>query len=325
MNTLPLTRRERIIGGLIGLLVGDACGVPVEFSSRSERDSAPVFGMRGWGTHHQPAGTWSDDGAMALAHVDAFLKHGWDPHAHLDAFCQWYQNGRYSAHGHAFDIGVTTRLALRRFSNGRPLCDIGGARERDNGNGSLMRMLPVACYWAQEDAATIIARAAEASALTHAHPRSCLACAYYALVISRLLRGGSYAQSMAWANDHIVHAAHMRSAELTHFAPLLDGSVIHLSRNRVCSSGYVMSTLTAALWCCHHYGTDYRTCVLAAVNLGGDTDTIAAIVGSIAGVHLGLSAIDRNWVSQIPKSSAVFDQAEQFAYHCTASAAGVAP
>ena len=313
-SILTLTHSERIIGGLIGLIVGDACGVPVEFSSRSERDAAPVCGMRGWGTHHQPAGTWSDDGAMALAHVDAFIRHGWNPEAHLEAFCRWYYHGQYSAHGQAFDIGVTTRLALRRYRNDQPLAAIGGAGERDNGNGSLMRMLPVACWWAQSDNAAIVEGAQAASALTHAHPRARLACALYALVCAQLLRGCDGASALARAATAIDPL--MPDDEAPHFAPLLSAECLHWPRQQVTSDGYVLSTLIAALWCLHRHGPDVQGCILEAVNLGGDTDTTAAVAGGLSGLQGGLSAINRNWMSLLPRSSELLAQAERFADCC---------
>jgi ADP-ribosylglycohydrolase len=311
-----LLPRDRIMGGLVGLVVGDALGVPVEFSRRHERDRDPVRGMRGYGTHAQPMGTWSDDGALALAHAAAFVEHGWDPAAHLRAFLAWFDRADYTAHGVVFDVGNATRQALARFRDGLPLTEIGGRADRDNGNGSLMRILPASCWWAGAPATAVIAHLGEASALTHAHVRSRLCCALHALIADGLLSRRPIIQALAEAGAAL--APHVPAGERAVLAPLLDGSCLALDRAAVPSDGHVVSTLMAAVWCLHRHA-DFAEAVLEAVNLGDDTDTTGAVTGGLAGLRCGLSGIPRPWIACLPRRVALLGLAERFAEACLAA------
>lgn len=314
----PLLVRDRLIGGVVGALVGDALGVPVEFCERAERDRDPVRGMRGWGTHAQPRGTWSDDGALTMAHIAAFLEHGWDPDRHLRAFADWYERAEFSARGRVFDIGRTTRAAIKRYLAGVPAARCGRASERDNGNGSLMRHLPVACWWAADGSDALIEGALAASALTHAHPRACWSCAIHALVVAGMLERRPLHEALARSAETVW--ARLPPEERPHFAPLLDLSCLRWPRERVPSDGYVLSSLMAACWCVHRHD-GYAAAVLEAVNLGGDADTIACIAGGLAGLRCGLTGIPRAWVSCLARSRWVLAQAERFADACLARAA----
>lgn len=308
-----VTIRDRLIGGIVGLVIGDAIGVPVEFSSRLERKQDPVQGMRAWGTHLQPRGTWSDDGALALAHADAFMTGGWCPESHLEAFAAWYRDGAYAARGQRFDIGGTTSRALRRYLAGADLDLVGGQAEHDNGNGSLMRILPASCWWAGEaalDQATALGRA---SALTHAHPVSRLACAWHGRLVAGLLAERSVAAILAQAGREL---ADVEAGEGVRFAALAAGEVLHLPCHRVPSDGFVISTLAAASWCLDRH-PDYAGAVLAAVNLGGDTDTTAAVVGGLAGLRCGFSGLPRAWTTCLPRRRWLLTLAEGFAEACT--------
>jgi ADP-ribosyl-[dinitrogen reductase] hydrolase len=147
-SSLPISRRERILGGLWGSLVGDALGVPVEFKDRATVQADPVRNLRGHGTHNQPPGTWSDDGALILCTVDSLIRSRFDTQDMGERFVQWMCRGLWTSWGEAFDVGVATRDALMRIDEGRPAEQAGGADERSNGNGSLMRILPVALRFA---------------------------------------------------------------------------------------------------------------------------------------------------------------------------------
>lgn len=313
----PLLTRERIVGGIVGALVGDALGVPVEFGERRERERDPVRGMRAFGTHGQPRGTWSDDGALTMAHVAAFLEHGWDPQQHLAAFAAWYTRGQYSARGSAFDVGTTTRAAIERFLSGIPATDCGGDSERDNGNGSLMRNLPVACWWASSPVETVIEMAQAASALTHAHPRARWACAVHALIVREMLVRRPLHEALLRVSELVWER--LPEAERPHFAPLLDLSALRWPRERVPSDGYVLSSLLAACWCVHRHDA-FAATVLEAVNLGNDTDTVAAIAGGLAGLRCGLTGIPRAWTSCLARGRWVLAMAERFADACLARA-----
>ena len=271
---------DRIIGGLLGTLVGDALGVPVEFTGRSMRDQDPVTGMRGYGTWNQPPGTWSDDGAMTLASADNLTAYGWDLDRLMEGFRRWYDEAWWTAHGKVFDIGGTTRMAIIDYRICTDASTSGRCDDHCNGNGSLMRILPVSAYLAGTASEDRIRRAGDASAVTHAHIRSRLCCAWHAQWCAAVL-AGSDARGAAGKASQRLHRE-IPAEERPHLARLLDGTAMDLPRVRVPSDGYVVSTLEAAQWClAQHAG--FAEAVLAAVNLGGDTDTTGAVVGGMAG------------------------------------------
>jgi len=194
--------KDKILGGIIGLCVADALGVPVEFQSRESLKRNPVTDMQGYGTYNQPPGTWSDDTSMTLCLLDS-LATGLDYSDIMQKFLLWYNKAEYTPHGNVFDIGIATRNALVRYKQGTPALQCGGTSEYDNGNGSLMRILPLAFYLRQQygssytdnsEAFNIIHNV---SSLTHAHKRSLIACGIYLAVAEQLfdandLKSGVY-------------------------------------------------------------------------------------------------------------------------------------
>lgn len=173
--------RERVLGGAWGAIVGDALGVPVEFTDREERKKHPVTDMRGYGSHDQSPGTWSDDSALALCTVESLLN-GFDLHDIGQRFVRWYREGHWTPGGNVFDIGGTTRSAIISLSRGTDP-EVAGDDENCNGNGSLMRILPVALRFADSTADQLLFRVHQASSLTHRHLRSQMACGFYCLMV----------------------------------------------------------------------------------------------------------------------------------------------
>jgi len=305
--------RDRLKGSLIGVLVGDALGVPVEFISRSTRDQDPVTGMRGYGTWNQPPGTWSDDGSMTLVTADSLTTRGWDLHGLMSGYLDWLDLNSWTPHGKVFDIGNRTRNSLLLYRIDRDISDCGGDEENDNGNGSLMRCQPISCWLFGQDLETQMRLAGEASALTHAHIRTRLCCAWHALWCEAVLSDRDVRMAARFASDRL--RRHIPANERLRLERILDGSVMDLDRTNVPSSGYVISTLEASLWCLaqHH---DFRSTVLAAVNLGGDTDTTAAVTGGMAGLHYGLSSIPSEWINALARRDEVLALADRFADAC---------
>lgn len=264
--TLTATMRDAVYG----LAVADALGVPYEFRARN---TFCATGPVGFGSHGQPAGTFSDDTSMTLATCDSLRATG----GALDAddlrarFLAWSEGGSYAVDGTVFDIGITTSIAL---SQGRGL-----AGENDCGNGSLMRMVPLAFVEASDDG---IARA---SAITHAHPVACRACTIYVHVARDLARGHTIAEAVARIGD-----------TEPPFERLHD--IASLPREGIRSDGYVVDTLEAALWCLA-ITDSYEACALTAVNLGDDTDTVAAVAGGLDGIAYGEDAIPRAWLDAL--------------------------
>ncbi len=301
--------RGRIVGGLLGLVVGDALGVPVEFFQRETLDRRPLTAMIGHGTHGQPPGTWSDDSSLALATAASLVDVGYDPADMMSRFAGWLDRAEMSPHGEVFDVGIATSHAIRRFTDGHPP-EWGGRDEMDNGNGSLMRIMPLSCYTHRLSPQAICERAFEVSALTHAHPRSKLCCAYFSLLIAAVLDGAGLEGSMARAAEQL--RPHVPPEEAPRLARILDGSVLKAGRGDIRGSGYVLHCLEASLWAVANHG-GYEAAVLAAINLGEDTDTTGAVTGALAGALYGRGAIRPAWIEGLARSAFVVDLCERLA------------
>ncbi len=293
------SNRQRILGGLYGSLIGDALGVPVEFKSRVDRVRDPVTGMRDYGTHNQPAGTWSDDGSLLLCTVESLAEKGFDSQDMGERFLNWFDQGRWSAHGRVFDIGNATRVALDRISLGTPAEQAGGHGEHDNGNGSLMRILPVPFASLECDLDSFCDRISRASAITHAHDRSKLACVLHGLFVRSLMKGESPAIAHAWATGEF-RARYASHPEFPHFSAILDPNLASQREFTIQSSGYVLHTLIASIWSLLTTSS-FSECVLKAVNLGDDTDTTGCVAGGLAGVLYGVDVIPDDWMKALPR------------------------
>lgn len=290
----------------MGLVVGDACGVPVEFLKREDIRLNPVKGMREYGTHYLPRGTWSDDSSMALANL-ASLHKGYDLEDIMEQFSRWDKEAAYTPLGEVFDMGYTCCRAICAFQHSGNPETCGMAGERDNGNGSLMRILPM-CLYAYEQVKSgqimedeAIGMVHDVSALTHAHLRSKMACGlYYCLVKSILERveTDSLSTCLQRGVDEgfaYYQEDYMNLLELARFGRLSDMEAFaKAEESSIHSTGYVLDSFEAAVWSLLQ--TDnYRDAVLTAVNLGEDTDTVAAIAGGLAGLYYGYEGIPKDW------------------------------
>lgn len=270
----------KIYDGIMGLVVGDALGVPVEFK---QRDTFEIINMTGYGTHNQPPGTWSDDSSMTLATIESIGRLGKIvPEDIMLNFLNWYQKAEFTPWGEVFDIGCGTLTAINKYATGVEPEKCGGGTYMDNGNGALMRILPLAFIPCSFNEINVV------SGLTHNHDISKRACRLYLIMAEQILKGRTF---RAYYTDKSIWAGE--------FSRVRD--IWKLNRNEIKSSGYVVDTLEAALWCLYHTNT-YRDCVLKAVNLGEDTDTVAAVAGGLAGILYGCggdSGIPDEWISQI--------------------------
>jgi ADP-ribosyl-[dinitrogen reductase] hydrolase len=308
------TPHQRLLGSLYGSLIGDALGVPVEFRSREDRVKDPVTGMRDYGTHGQPAGTWSDDGALLLCSVESLVEKGFDPQDMGERFVQWLNQGLWSAHGMLFDIGIATRKALLLIEHGCPAELSGGTGQYDNGNGSLMRILPVILASLKESPETMTEKVFRVSSLTHGHERSKLACAFYGLLMRHLIAGSTAQEALNLARP-IFAQAHPDSPELGCFRDLLNADLASWPVEHIRSGGYVMETLTASIWCLLTTSS-FSECVLKAVNLGDDTDTTGCVAGGLAGALYGLDSIPTDWLTTLPRQKELRDLFERFIQTC---------
>lgn len=264
-------RDDKLKGVIYGAAVGDTLGVPYEFKKRGIFNCT---GMVGRGTHDMPEGTFSDDTSMLLATLDSIRECGGIDVDDMRArFCSWLYEGDYTPDGKAFDVGNATSRALEQGHG----CD----GEWDNGNGALMRIAPLAFTGATDQ------QIEEVSAITHAHEISKKACVLFVHMLRRAIDDGPY--GIAEAIEE-----HMPDDERLGFL----ADIVTWPREDVRSTGYVLDTLGAALWCVWH-NDNYRDSVLAAVNLGDDTDTTACVAGALAGAIYGYDDIPEEWIDAL--------------------------
>lgn len=300
----------KVKDGIIGLIVGDALGVPVEFSTRAELAEHPVTKMKGYGTYNQPPGTWSDDSAMTIATMHSIVqKQGVNYDDIMDKFVEWINNGKYMQRGETFDFGATTSTAISRYENGNPALESGCAGERDNGNGSLMRILPLA-YIKDIDYETI----ENVSALTHAHPRSRIACVLYIEMARSMIENeGLTMEEHIFSACEKIKEHYKDSPELKYFEKIFNKDF-----DMIRGKGYVISTFEVVVHCLLN-SENYADAVLEAVNIGDDTDTTAAICGGLAGIYYGYDSIPVDWLNEIDKLEKVLSLCERFEAFCDES------
>lgn len=275
---------DRALGCLLGLAVGDALGTTLEFAGRDAHQ--PLTDMVGGGPFGLKPGEWTDDTSMALCLADSLIAcGGLDQRDLMERFVRWWREGYNSHNGRCFDIGITTRQALQRFlETGDPVA--GSSDPHTAGNGSIMRFAPVALRW-PDDPPQAIAGARAQSVTTHAAPAAIEGCA----LLAEILVG-----AIATGDKQIV--LRNRTAGEPSIAAAAAGSWREKDRDAIQSSGYVVHTLEAALWCVDHAG-GFADAVLLAANLADDADTVAAVTGQIAGALWGHSAIPRHWLDRL--------------------------
>ncbi len=306
--------KSPILSGLMGVCVGDALGVPVEFSSRSVRHVSPVIKMQGYGTYNQPPGTWSDDSSLTFCLADALSKVLLTDQLYptlANNFCRWYQEAFWTAHNQVFDIGNATAKAINKLRKKVPPLEAGGIGERDNGNGSLMRILPLAFCYKLTEFPELIKQVHSVSCLTHAHPISQISCGIYVSIAVCLLEGYSPIKAYHEGIKKVekFYQEPPFSAQMYHFSRIMSGKIQELSIDEIKSSGYVIHALEASLWC-FLTNNNYAETVLTAVNLGEDTDTTAAIAGGLAGIYYGIENIPQEWLDQIARLEDIINLAK---------------
>ncbi|MBD2680662.1 MULTISPECIES: ADP-ribosylglycohydrolase family protein [Nostoc] len=303
----------KTLSGLMGLCVGDALGVPVEFTSRAERIKSPVTTMLGYGTWNQPPGTWSDDSSLSFCLAESLCR-GYSLEAIANSFWRWYKEAYWTPRGDVFDIGQTTHTALMRLKQGVVPHQAGGKVENSNGNGSLMRILPMAYCHRNLTFSELIARVHDVSGITHAHARSQMACGIYISIAVSLLEGADLQTAYLQGLQDIqpIYSVREFLLEKPHFGRVFSGEIAKLPVEEINSGGYVIDTLESSLWCLLN-SSSYSEAVLKAVNLGGDTDTTAAVTGGLAGIYYGVENIPRQWINQIARKQDIIYLAERFA------------
>lgn len=303
---------KQVESALIGLAIGDALGVPVEFMSREYLQKKPVKDMLAFGTHYQPVGTFSDDSSLTFCLAES-LTSGFDLNIIAHNFIKWYQNAYWTATGEVFDIGKGTREAIHNLIDGCQPDLAGGYEESNNGNGSLMRILPLVFYLKNKPLYERFQLIKKVSSITHQHIRSVMACFYYLEFAYKLLEKKDkftiYNQLKNEVSTYFESLA-LNPNEISKFDRLLKHNIYELNENDIQSSGYVVHTLEASIWCIMTT-SNYKEAVLKAVNLGNDTDTTASVTGGLAGLIYGIENIPQQWIKQLACKNEIIDLAKR--------------
>ena len=304
---------ENIKSCFLGLAIGDALGVPVEFRSRSYFKNQPVVDMLGYGTWNQPPGTWSDDSSLTFCLAESLIQ-GYDLHDIGKKFVAWYSEGYWGAHYKLFDVGGATRASLSIIRDGEDPRFSGEFDEESNGNGSLMRIAPAPLYFCNEPDEVLFQRIQEISTMTHGHFRSVLACVIFSKVMIELFKGVEKSQALQNASALISDLSlknKFNAGEMKNFDRILSGKIQRVDADQIHSSGYVLNTLEAALWCFLRTNS-YRDAVLKAVNLGEDTDTTACVTGALAGLYYGEPSLPEAWLKKLARQQDIVKLSEDF-------------
>lgn len=295
-----LDRKQRYRGCLLGLAVGDALGTSLEFSERGS--FSPINDMLGGGPFHLRAGQWTDDTSMALCLATSLIEsRGFDANDQMNRYCNWRTHGYMSSTGRCFDIGVTVSEALSAFQRtGEPFS--GSDNPFSAGNGSLMRLAPVAMFYSP-DVEKVIHYCGESSRTTHAAKECIDACKLFGEMLHLALLG---------ADKNTLAGNTSYQPETRKLQAIKSGDYLHKTESDIHGTGYAVQSLEAALWCFHGTST-YQEAVLAAANLGEDADTTAAICGQIAGSYYGVDAIPDAWLQKLTQRADIQALADQLA------------
>ena len=304
--------------GIFGVVTGDALGCPVQFEDRETVAKHPVTGMRGEGAFNLPAGSWTDDSSLTLALLDSICETGTLDLGHIMGnFVAWLEEGKFTPYGYAYDIGFGTESAIEDYERNPDPALCGGRKVTNNGNGSLMRIMP-ACLWCcakgldEEEAVPLIDAV---GSLTHAHLRANVACGLYWFMVREVLNGqGGLAERLQAGLDRgfAYYEKTLESQEEPeHYNRLKDlGAFAQVPAEEIRSSGYVVDTLEAVVWSLITTGS-FREALLKAVNLGRDTDTVGAIAGGLAALYYGFEEIPPEWIAELKRKEWIGELCER--------------
>jgi ADP-ribosyl-[dinitrogen reductase] hydrolase len=310
-----LKTNNRIIDALLGVAIGDAVGVPYEFRSSELMKTDPCKDMVGYGTHHQAPGTWSDDSSLTFCLAESLVD-GYDLKDIAKNFILWKSTAYWTAHDQVFDIGMTTSRSITALVKELENDDLEGylatkhlAGENTNGNGSLMRIMPLLFFIKGKPIQEQFDIIWDVSALTHGHIRAAMCCLVYLKIAEFILDGKGKVDAYLKTRDVIKafwEAIDYKKSEQFIFERIIQNDVRHLHYDDLKSGGYVMESLEASLWCFLQENS-YEKAVLAAVNKGHDTDTTAAITGGLAGLHYGKKGIPEYWLASLARLEDIID------------------
>ncbi len=307
--------KEAIYSTIIGGIIGDALGVPVEFKARD----AGVTDMIGYGTYNMPPGTWSDDTSLTMCLIENLIS-GKDENDLMNRFVAYQDKGYWTPYGEMFDIGIATANAISRYKQGVPAVQCGGKTEYDNGNGALMRIVPLVFTLTNEpDFQTRKKEIERIAHTTHGHPRSTLATIIYVEFLLNMYDKHSPIDSLKMALNTCkkeLKEEDRYQEEFASYERIFNLSLLEADRDDIRSDGYVVHSLEAALWCFFKHPT-YEAAVLEAVNLGNDTDTIAFITGTMAGMYHGMENIPEKWIDALVSKDKLINLCDRFYDYCS--------
>lgn len=308
---LAINIKDMLMPTIYGGIIGDMLGVPVEFRHRG---TYKIEGVTGYGTYNQKPGTWSDDTSMTFCLMQNIIEKG-TPEDLMFKFVNYAEDGYMTPYGEMFDIGRTTIDSIRRFKMGVPAEECGGNSEYDNGNGAVMRIAPLVGLFYENfnflEKSEVVKKYTE---VTHRHSRSITGSILYLELLFRISCNDSLERALGFvkkAFEVYLSEDNEYRKELESYSRIFDKDFFKTPEEEIKSSGYVVDTLEAAIWCVGTT-TNFKDAVLKAVNLGGDTDTIASITGSIAGMLYGMDSIPKEWLDSIASKEMVDDLIYKF-------------
>ncbi len=299
---------EKIRSALYMGIVGDTLGVPAEPTPTHDSSLCSVKNLLGYGRFDQPQGTWSDDTSMVLCTMESLCR-GYDLDDLGNTFCKWLFESYWTPYGHVVDCGVTTFLALESLKSGTTTASTSGqVSEDDNGNGCLMRILPAALYFRNLPFDSFLDTIHDIAGITHAHPRSKIACGVYATFVRFLLssdhpKAELYETAMEASSTYYDQREAFRP-QLQFFARVLSGQLLSMPRQMMSNSGYVVDTLESALWCFLHHDSAAEV-IMAAASMGLDTDTNGMAAGGLAGIRYGVSDLCLHWSESLARRTEI--------------------
>ena len=298
--------------GIIGHAIGDAMGVPIEFTNRKELLANPVTEMLGHGTYDVEKGSFSDDTSMEIATIDSYIKkEEFDYDDIMNNFSLMISDGKFTPDDKLFDIGITCSTAINNYLKGTPPLESGLDNEMSNGNGSLMRMLPVAyyAYYKKLKQVEILELTTNISSLTHRHEISIIGCYLYVNYVLNIINGKDKYASLNMLK--VLDLSMFKQENIDKYSRILNGNLKDLNLDDIKSTGYIVDSLEAALWVI--LNTDsYSSSIIGAINLGEDTDTIGAITGSITGILYGYKTIPKSWLNTLRKKEYLEEYCKSF-------------
>lgn len=303
---------SKFVDSILGHAIGDAMGMPTEFCIRERLIENPVLEMIGSNKTGQPAGSWTDDTSMEIATIASIIEKGkFDYSDIMSKWCDWLNKSEYTANGEVFDVGRTCLRACRNYSNGIDPVKCGLSDLNSNGNGSLMRILPVALYAYSKKLSKeeIINLSDDVSSLTHDHDISKIACYMYVRFIMNLLSGMSKEEAYKFLKNDDYSMYDKES--LLKYDRLIKNDISKFELDDINSTGYVVDTWECVLWILLR-SNNYKETIIAATNIGNDTDTIGAIAGSMAGIIYGLDSFPKKWLSTLKKKDYLIELANKF-------------